>query len=710
MFNDAAQRTEHGLTASGGTEKSTFFFSANYLDQEGSISESDFERITTRINVQTQAADWLELGLSSAYSTSQQNNPTQSGSSYQSAVQWTTSVSSIYPLYRRDENGELIYDGLGDRIYDYGDNPQSVNGVRPVFEGENAYGSLFNYINLNRRHQFNANGFAQINFTDYLNFKTTIGYEQYTFDGYSYVHNVYGYAANAGGRVSQDRDITTSLNVVNALNFSKTFGEDHQVDANLIHEAFKTKYDVFNAQGIGFLPNVFVLNGATTPEGIGGAIFETRLESYLARASYSYKSKYFFEGSFRTDSSSQFSEDTRKGEFFAVGGSWLLSKESWLEDSDFVDLLKIRSSYGELGNNKVGYFPYTNNFDTGWNELDNTGVLVVDLNDPLLTWETTAQFNVGVDFRLLGNRLNGTVEYYSKESVDLVYDKPLAPSTGFSDITTNIGSLKNSGIEVSLDGSIIQNQNVTWNAGINMAFEKNEITELTQDEFINGTKLWKEGNSLYEFYIREYAGVDPDTGKALWYQDVLDGSGEPTGERETTDNFAAATRYETGKESLPDVSGGFFTNAAWNGFDINLLFNFAVGSYLYDSTYAGLMGGFENLGRAASPDLADRWQQPGDITNVPRLDNASNDYNSTSTRFLFKNDFIRLKALTFGYNFQDDVIESIGISKLRLYFQGDNLWTGQSHKGIDPEQSLAGTTNNRSFNQRIYSFGLNIEF
>jgi TonB-linked SusC/RagA family outer membrane protein len=709
MFNDNAQRTEYGLTASGGTENSTYFLSANYLDQEGSVIESDFERITTRLNVNTDVNNWLDLGFSSAYSTQKQNRPTQSGSGYQSAVQWTQIASSIYPVNRRDENGEYILDGFGNTIFDYGDNPQVVNGVRPVFEGENAYGSLFNYDNLNRRHQFNANGFINIKFADYLSFKSTIGYEQYTFDGFQYIHNEFGYAANAGGRVSQDRDITRTTNFTNALNFNKTFGANHNVSANLIQEAYKLNYSTMNAQGIGFLPNVQVLNGSTTPESVGGAIFEQRIESYLARVAYNYDNKYFVEGSWRTDSSSQFSPETREGEFFSVGGSWIISKENFMQNASFINYLKLRGSYGELGNNNVGYFPYTNNFDTGWNELGNTGVLVVDLNDPRLTWETTAQSNVGLDFRVLENRLKGTVEYYNKESVDLVYDQPLPPSTGFEDITTNIGSLNNSGVEVSLEGSIIQKDDFTWNAGFNVSFDRNEITELTQDEFINGTKLWKEGNSLYQFYVREYAGVDPSNGDALWYKDILDVDGEPTGVKEVTNDYATATRYETGKESIPDFMGGFNTNVRFKNFDLSLLFNFSFGAYIYDSTYASLMNGFENLGRAASPDLATRWQNPGDITYIPRLSNASNDFNATSDRFLFQNDYIRLKALNIGYNFDKDLIAKAGLSGVRIYFQGDNLFTYQSHEGIDPEQSFAGTTNSRSFNQRIMSLGFNIE-
>ncbi|RSC96124.1 SusC/RagA family TonB-linked outer membrane protein [Tenacibaculum singaporense] len=710
LFNDTAIRQEHGLTASGGGEASTYFFSVNYLDQEGTISKSDFERITTRLNFSGKVSDWLSLGFNTSYSTSHQNNPTQSGTSFQAATQWTTSVSSAYPLYRRDENGNLIYDGFGNPIFDYGNTAgQSINGTRSVFEGENAYGALFNYKNINRRDNIQANGYLKFDLSENLSFKSTLGFEKVIFDSYSYVHNEFGYAANVGGRVTQGRNLTSTLNLINNLNYNKSFG-NHNLDVSLIHESYKFKTDVLDAQGVGFLPNVSVLNGSTTPEYVGGYFNEERLESYLGRASYNFDERYFIEGSYRRDGSSRFAESVRWGDFYSVGGSWVISKESFLSNNSTINYLKLKASYGELGNNRgIGYFPYLSLYETGWNELANTGVILGGVSDPLISWEKTSSFNVGLDFGFLNNRINGSVEYYDKKSIDLIYDKPLPGSTGNTSITTNVGSISNSGVEINLNSINITNENFEWTTNLNLSFDKNEIVELTQDSFINGTKRWKVGTSLYEFYLREYAGVDSNTGEALWYMDELDTNGNPTGNRTTTNDYAIATRYQTGKQSLPDFIGGLTNTFKYKNFDLNILTNFSFGSYVYDSTYASLMGGFENLGRAASADIANRWQQPGDVTDVPRLLNSSNDYNGTSDRFLFKNDYIRLKALTLGYNLPSDIIEKAGLRKVRLYFQGDNLFTYQSHKGIDPEQSLAGTTNNRSFNQRIYSFGINLE-
>ncbi|PKB43298.1 TonB-linked SusC/RagA family outer membrane protein [Cellulophaga sp. RHA19] len=710
MLRSAAQRNEYTVSISGGGESSRYFLSANYLNQEGAVRESDFERFTTRLNLESNVKDWLTVGLNTSLSTSKQQFPTQSGSTFASTYQWIYSMSSIYPLYRRGNNGGLVLDNFGNPIYDYGSTTgQTVNGSRPLLANENAVGTLYNNDDVNKRTSAIINGFAKIKLSDNLSFKTNLSYENYLYDSNSYSAYNVGAASGVGGRVDQDRDITTTFNFTNSLNYDKNFG-DHNIQATAIFEAYKLKVDALGAQATGFLPGVKVLNGSTLPESVRGFINENRLTSYLGRLAYSYKDRYFIEGSYRRDGSSRFSADTRWGNFFSIGGSWVISDENFLAGNNTINLLKLRSSYGELGNQgTTSYFPYVQGFETGFNELGNTGVILGNVTDPQLTWENQAIFNVGLDFSLLNDRLDGSVEYYSKESIDLIYTQPLPISTGNDGITTNVGSIKNSGYEFSLAGRVIQTNNVTWSVGVNAAINKNEITELTQDEFINGTKKWKEGKSLYDFFIQDWAGVDSADGYGMWYKDVLDVDGNPTGERETTKDYSEATRYYKGS-SLPDVTGGLTTDLKVGGFDFNMLFNFSFGSQVYDSSYAGLMDGFSRPGYNASPDVANRWTQPGDITDVPLLLNSQNDFNGTSTRFLFDNDYLRLRAITLGYTLPKDITNRMTLDNVRIYLRGDNLFTWQSHKGIDPEQSLAGTTDSRSSLLKTISLGLNVQF
>ncbi|MBC5836388.1 SusC/RagA family TonB-linked outer membrane protein [Flavobacterium muglaense] len=717
MLNNSAVRKEHTLSVSAGSEDTKYYFTTNYLSQEGNVVTSKFDRVTTRLSVDTKVNDWLKTGVTMFYSTSDQNFPSQSGSSYQSAIQWIYTVPSIYPAYRVDGNGDLVLDGKGQKIFDYGATTgQALNGNRPTFNNENAYGSLYNYKIGYKRDNYTANGYLELTLAPDLTFKTTLAYDKYLYDSYTYASNEVGYASNVNGRVSQNRNVTTGINLTNALNYRKTFG-NHSFGLDLIQEAYKFKLDALGAQGEGFLPRVNVLNGSTTPSSVSGYTAEDRISSYLGRLSYNFKEKYFVEGSYRRDGSSRFSPDVRWGSFYAVGGSWLISEENFLKDNSIVSDLKVRGSYGELGNNQTQdadgnalYFPYKQLFETGYNELDNTGVVLGGAVDPNLTWEKTASTDIGLDFGLFNNRITGTVDYYNKKSVDLIYNKPVPGSTGNTGITTNVGALRNYGWEVTLNSNNIRTPQFTWNTGVNLSFDKNEIAQLTQASFINGNKRWEVGRSLYEFYMQEWAGVDPTDGYAMWYKDELDGSGNKTGAKVTTKKYSEASRNYVGQSSLPNVVGGLTNFFRYKNIDMNILFNFSYGASVYDSTYASLMEGFKSSGRAVHQDIENRWQNPGDITDVPLLLNSNNDFNSQSTRFLFKNDYIRLKALNFGYNFSASAIEKFHLSKLRLYFQGDNLWTYQSHKGIDPEQSFAGATNSRSYNQRVMSFGINLEF
>jgi len=718
MLNNAAVRSEHTLSFSGGSSSTRYNFTSNYLSQEGNVVTSKFERINSRLTVDTKINNWMKAGVTMFYSTSKQNFPSQSGSSFQSSIQWIYNVPSIYPVYRHDGSGNLVYDGNGNKIYDYGGGVvgQSVNATRPTFNNENAYGSLYMYKVGYDRDSYTANGYLEFNITEDLTFKTNLAYDKYLYDSYNYASNEVGYASSVGGRVTQNRNITTGVNFINSLNYKKTFGK-HGFNADLIQEAYQFKLDAMGAQGEGFLPGVYVLGGSTNPTSVSGYISEERISSYLGRLAYNYDEKYFIEGSFRRDGSSRFNSDVRWGSFYAVGGSWLISEENFLKNSKVISELKLRGSYGELGNRSTlnsdgtdNFFPYQQLFDTGWNEGDNTGVVLGSAVDPFLTWEKNKTTDIGLDFGLFNNRITATVDYYDKKSKDLIYNKPLPGSTGNTGVTTNVGGLRNYGWEFALNTRNIETKNFVWNTNINVSTNKNEITELTQTSFINGTKRWEVGKSLYDFYIQEWAGVDPATGYGMWYKDVLGTDGKPTGERETTTVYAQATRYDVGKSSLPDFVGGMTNYFRYKNLDLNILFNFSVGSYVYDSSYASLQAGYKSAGRAVSVDALNRWQAPGDVTDVPLLLASNNDFNSQSTRFLFKNDYVRLKALNFGYNFPSSLIEKVNLSKLRLYFQGDNLLTFQSHKGIDPEQNFAGTTDSRSYNLRVMSFGLNVEF
>ncbi len=704
-------RVNHNVNLSGGDDKSTYFMSIDYLNEEGPVIRSNFERIATRLNLESQVNDWLKVGLKTSFSRSNSGNPDQTSGSVQQVISYIYGVSGLYPIYLRDANGSLIRDSSGGLIFDTGDGVtagQPVNSVRNAFGGENVLASITLGEEKRKRTNFLGNATAEVKLFEGLTFKTNFSYENYLFDSFSFNDDLVGFAAGLGGRVSQNRDVTTTLNAIQSLNYVNDFGK-HNLGVDLITEAYTFNYDYLSSQGTGFLAGVEVLDGSTVPESVGGNINMERLNSYLGRVSYNFDEKYFAEFSGRRDGSSRFNSAVRWGNFYAAGASWIVSNEAFLSDNNTINYLKLKGSYGELGNNQgIGFFPYQSVFSLGFNNEGNTGVLLNGVADPFISWEKTATTNIGLDFELFNGALSGSVEYFNKESIDLIYDKPLPSSTGVDNITTNIGALKNFGWEASLSSNIVNTNDFTWTAGLNFSIIDNEITELTQDEFVNGSKLWKVGNSIFDFYIREWAGVDPADGRGMWFMDVLDSNGDVV-DKVTTKDYDDATRYQNGT-SLPDIYGGFTTFFKYKQFDLNILANFSFGGQLLDSDYSGLINQFESPGGSIHPDNLSRWQNPGDITNMPLLLASNNDHAARSSRFLFDNDYIRLKSLTFGYNLPSKTLAKFGVAKLRLFIQADNILTWQSHKGIDPEQSFNGLTSNRSPLQKTFTTGAIVQF
>jgi TonB-linked SusC/RagA family outer membrane protein len=710
--NDNMLRKNVGLNIAGGSDKLRYFLSGDYLNQDGYVIKSNFQRVSARLNVDADLRKWLTVGLKSSISSSNQNYPDQSGTAFRNAVQFGRMLSSIYPLYQRGENGELLSDANGNPMYDFGfaSSGRTLNVARPVAQGTNAIAIQELDKTLYERLLSSVNTYADIKFSKDLKFRSSFGIDRYVFTGSTYQNPVYGDASSVKGRVGKERDLTTSWTWNNMLTYEKRFG-DHTIGAMASAEAYNYKYEYFNAQKTGYpAPDLTELGPGSTLESINSYTNSTRLVSYLGRVTYNFRNKYFLEGTLRRDGSSRFIDDKRWGTFYAIGGSWVITQD-FLKDVKFLDQLKLRASYGEVGNNALSsYFPYLSAYSTGYNDLSNPGVFLTGLGNENITWEKLGTYNIGLDFSFLKSRINGSIDYYNKKTFDLLFRRPLPGSSGITGVDENVGEVTNKGIELNLNTKNIVGKNFTWETNFNLATVKNEITKLPQQFINSGAFRMEVGKSLNSFYIYDWAGVDAQTGLPMWYADVKDASGNITG-RKTVNSISAATKYYEGT-AIPKVTGGLSNTFTYRNFDLSVLFNYAFGGKILDADYISLMHGMSNVGNQLHTDILNRWQNPGDITDIPRLSLKQSDYANPSTRHLFSGDYVRMRNVTVGYNLPSSLISKQNVVKsLRLYAQGDNMLTlTKARQGLDPEVNISGQTGQSSSALKTFSVGLNVGF
>ncbi|WP_276484936.1 SusC/RagA family TonB-linked outer membrane protein [Paraflavitalea pollutisoli] len=708
-----ALRRDVNLTVTGGGDQSRYFFSAGYLTQEGYVITSKFDRISARFNYTSNLKDWLEIGARTAFVFSGQNYPDQAGTNFENVIQYYRTMSSIYPVYQRGENGEELKDADGKPIYDFG-NPnasRTVNVNRNTLQPSNLVATTYTNTEDRQRYQTNLNTYADIRLAKGLKFRSSFGIDKYTFESLAYETPEFGNGQNVGGRAGRQNDITTSWTWNNMLNYVRTFG-DHTIDVMASTEAYKYQYKTLSGQKIAFpFSGLTEFSTAATTEGLTSGTTTETLNSWLGRIKYDFKGKYFAEVTVRWDGSSRFAEGNKWGFFPAAGVSWLLSEEDFIKNIAFLDFLKLRASYGEVGNNRLtSYFPYLSTFSGGYDNLNAPGIYLDQLGNPDVAWEKQGNLDIGVDFAILKNRINGSIDYFRKSSIDLLFTKPLVFSGGIPSVDYNIGTVVNAGIEFTLNTKPVVSKSFEWNSLLNASFVKNTIKKLPQEKLLTGAYQLEVGRSFYDFFMQEWAGVDPTTGAPQWYMDEKDNNGNATGKKIITNNYAEATRYYQGT-ALPKVTGGWTNTLTYKKFDLSILINFALGGKLYDGEYGGLLHGFTaGFGDQLHTDILKRWQKTGDMTDVPRLDLNNTDINQRSTRYLFDGDYARLRNITLGFTFSPDRQQKI-VKSARFYVQADNIGTwSRLKKGSDPETNVDGSARPQSSVFRIISGGLEINF
>ena len=713
-------RKNVGISFAGGNEKYRYYISGNYLDQDGVVLRSNYRRFTTRFNGDANLKSWLRVGINTTIASNNDNTPRQSGGPYSNAVQFSRLVSSIYPLYRRDAAGQLVYDAAGKPIYDYGSGVtgQTINASRPTAAAanSNAISTLMLDKNTGSGLQTSLNAFGEIIFTPHLKFRSNIGADRFYNETLGYTNPLYGDAAPVKGRVRRDQTFTSSWTWNNMFTWDRSYG-DHTFGAMASMEAYDLRVRTTAVGTTGFpVPGLEEVSAGATKETTESNTLRNRLTSYLGRLTYGYNNRYFFEGTIRTDGSTRWHKDKRWGMFYAIGGSWVVSNEAFMKNQTIFDQLKLRASYGELGNQALSdYFPYLTVYTTGYNDLSFPGIYNAAIGNNDLSWEKLGTWNVGLDMAFLKNRIDLSIEYYYKNTFDLIFTKPKAGSTGVQGIIDNIGKLRNTGIELIINSRNIVTRNFKWNTSFNLTTVKNTIAALPQQFIISGNKRLEVGRSYNEFWIYEWAGVNPDNGKPQWYADDPNNPGKSivVNQLGAAGGLPAARRSYQGS-SIPKITGGFYNSFTLQNFDLSFLFNYAFGGKVLDTDYIRLMHGFSRLGASLSTDIMSRWQKPGDITDVPKLSFATNEWDGNpSTRNLFSGDYIRLRNVTLGYTLPASALRLSNnvVKSLRIFAQADNYFTWtRLKKGTDPELSIDGATSNSSSAFKTISVGITAGF
>lgn len=700
-FRQDALSRQANLSFSGGDDKTRFYVGLGWSDQEGILVGNGFSRMSGRLNLDHNIDDRLTLGLNMSLSrtfTDQVANDNSFSTPLQLIAQ-----SPITPV--RNPLNEPYTSPFGGRTFQPGelfDRPINVyyNGL---IDTEEAQREVNTYRNI-------SNGYVRYELLPGLRLNGEIAVDLYNLrdDAFWGVKTFSGQASNGFG--SSQTVQVVNFNTKAYANYVTTLNEVHNLDIVAGIEYQRSQRELTRTDGQEFPVDDLKTLASAADITFGTSTFtEFSFASYFLRANYNFDRKYLLSVSARVDGSSRFGENNRYGVFPAASVGWVLSEENFLLDNPTISFLKIRASWGLTGNAAIGNFPSLGLFGAeGYN--GTPGLQPTQIPNPDLTWENVSQIDIGLDFGFIDNRINGEIDYYIKKTDDMLLNVPVPGTSGFTSQTRNIGAIENKGVEFVLNTNNLVGA-FKWNTSLNMAFNQNEVTRLAegQEMIDGGTNIVKVGEPIGVFWGKEYAGVDPANGDALWYI-----NGEGTGDQ-TTNDFATANDVVIGNPN-PDFIGGVTNDFSYKGFSLSVSFRATLGQQLFNASgyFMSTQGAwFDNQ----TKDQLDRWQQPGDITDVPKaIFLGGNGDQRRQSRYISEGSFVRLQNVTFGYEFPRSVLRNIGLSRLRLYVTGQNLATFTDYEGWDPEVSTDFNVSNITFGQDFYAapqpktivFGINI--
>lgn len=691
LFRTAIQQ-EYEISASGGNDKATYYTSLGYNSQEGLVENSSLERYSARLNMTQKVHKRGEIGANMMFTQIVQEMNEERGSSINPFLCAAVTMTPTMPV--RDADGNYV-----------GAEPGS--DLNPLRDIRTDY-------NRSKMSRIFATGYGTLELLKGLKLKETLSYDYTIQKDSRYLNPLSSSGPKSGSEAQTSKGFVEYGKLISStsLNYQFTLGENHHFDALVAYEVEKYQTDKASGEKSKLPSDILVEpDNAAVLNSFVSSTQDSRMISYLSRLNYDYANRYYLAGSFRRDGSSRLAPENRWGDFWSVSGMWHLSDEFFMKPlKGVLSDVKLRASYGVNGNQPGALYGYMGLYGFGQNYMGEAGSYESAQANPSLAWEKNYNLNLGVDLSFF-ERIFVTVEYYNRDTKDLLYNRPISATTGFLNYLGNVGELNNKGVELELRTLNFAKPSFEWTTVFNLTHNRNKIVSLDGKlkQSIEGQWfIHKVGLPYNSFYVKEFAGVDVNTGKALYYLNTPNEDG--TLNKTTTDDPKLAETIPY-KSADPKYSGGFINQVRYKWFDLGVTFTYSLGGYSFDKTATLIETDGTKISKRNLPVYAlDRWQKPGDITDVPRfiLEQPAGPQNIS--RYIHSTDHIRLKSLTFGVTFPSEWCKKISIDNARLYFSGSNLWTWAKWDQYDPEVPVNGEVNCEAPPMKTFSFGMEVTF
>ena len=722
LKNNNALRHEHQFSVNGGTEKTKYMMSLGYVNEEGILKTTDFQRYNARANVESQVTDWFKMNLNTTLAHAMTNFSDYENTSTSNVWYSAQFVSPLFPMYMKNLDGTDLLGETGNRQLDYGDSelgrrPGSYNDYNPLGGLVDDKADTKRDVAGVRTGMVFGTDDPNAGWLQGLKFSMNFGMDYQNTLRMRYMNMHHGNQATAGGLLQKYNYRTQSYTFNQLLTWNRSF-DKHNLDVMVGHEWYAYKYEYLTAGRTKLVEGIYELAPAATMYEASSYADNYRINSLLGRINYNFDDKYYVSASLRSDASSRFYKDNWTGTFWSLGANWRISQEEFMKDLTWIDNLSLKASYGQQGNDALldadgyqNYYAWQALYDLTYPNANELGAVVMTLENKNVSWEKNSNLNIGLEGTLFDKRLRFNMEYYYKKSTDMLLENPMAISTGFTGFSDNIGDMRNTGFEMELTYAPIMTKDLRWDVTLMGSTVSNKVLKLTATtpEIVSGVRVIKEGMPLNTFYMAKSAGVDPATGAQLYWAYETDDDGNMVdGSEYITSDYTVAnnSKYYLGSR-IPDLYGSISSNLSYKDFDLSVLTTYSLGGKIYESLYRGAMEVTYATDTWHKNSLR-RWQQPGDVTDVPRIEIGG--HYAANDRYLVDASYFAIKNITLGYTLPKQIVSKAGLQTVRVFGSVDNLALFTHLDGMDPQYNFSGGVNYAYSPNKTWSFGFEVKF